>query len=73
MVSGPLDLGEEFVVEPAHQPAHFDARPGLARQQAVFADLDAACVSSRYSAMIPAPGTGGAAFLHQHRRGARRD
>jgi hypothetical protein len=63
------DLGKEFVVEPVHEPAHFDAWPGLTRQQALLADLDA----SRFIEIFgddPRAGNGGVAFLHQHRRGA---
>ena len=63
------DLGEEFVVEPVHQPAHFDARPGLTRQQALFADLDASRFVEKFGD-DPRAGNGGVAFLHQHRRGA---
>ena len=64
-------LGEELVVEPAHQPAHLDPRARLARQQPLVAELAA-------PGLVEILGDDGGArnrrmaFLHQHRRGAGR-
>src|SRR5262249_39824026 len=63
------DLGKEFVVEPAHEPAHFDPRPDFARQQAQFAEF----VPPRLVEVFGddgGPRNRGAAFLHHHWRRA---
>ena len=69
MVSGPADLGEELVVEPAHQPPDLDPRPGLARQQPLLAQLDAPGLVEIFGDDRRARNRG-MAFLHQDRRGA---
>ena len=68
--SGPADLGEELVVEPAGEPAHLDARDRVSAASAGARRSSAPRVSSRYSAIIGGARHRRMALLDQHRRGA---
>ena len=64
-------LLEELVVEPAHQPAHLDARAGVARHQPRLRELCSARLVEVFGD-DRRPGNRRHALFHQHRRRSRR-
>ncbi len=69
---GPLTSAKNLSLNQLGEPAHFDARDRIRPASAAAPAVSAPLVSSRYSAMMVAPGTGGWPSLDQHRRGGGR-
>ena len=67
----PAHLGEELVVEPARQPAHFHPRAGIARHQAALAEVVPTRLVEIFGDDVGAWNRGLTLF-HQHRYGAGR-